>query len=66
MTVLAIRNYFGNYLSRARCWATGHVRGVRLFERDAEEPGVDHFECPRCMATWTRKARKPKAEGSAH
>jgi len=36
------------------CWWLGHPRG-KFFSRINTERGVERtYQCPRCLATWTR------------
>jgi hypothetical protein len=46
------------------CWWTGkHRRGVRLkMVNSTSTIPLDHFECPRCKAMWSRKKRTRKAK----
>lgn len=47
-------------LGRIICWAKGHRRGHYF----SDTPTHKVYRCPRCHATWTRKA-KPKPEQSS-
>lgn len=43
-------------IGKLKCWWKGHKRG----KRDTDKPVIDGhipFRCPRCKATWTRKAK---------
>lgn len=46
-------------IGKLLCWLWGHKRGKRdnsfVFAIEHNEQG---YRCPRCGATWTRKARK--------
>jgi len=42
------------------CKWKGHRRGRYLPTEGEMLHDVRTYECPRCLATWTRKARKPK------
>lgn len=45
-------------IARLKCLLFGHLRGKRLTEvTTTSTVPVNHFRCPRCSATWTRKAK---------
>lgn len=58
-------------IAKLICLIRGHKRGRRLSPQDGESPaswtlgkaaeayknGFHIFQCPRCTAAWTRKAR---------
>jgi hypothetical protein len=47
-------------IARLICWINGHKRGKRLYASSMpadEFKGKNVFRCPRCGATWTRKAK---------
>ena len=46
------------FLRRLICWKKGRVRGRREGEREIDGALYTVFRCPRCSATWTRKARQ--------
>lgn len=47
-------------LGKLRCWWSGkHARGKRL--ANAGDTDERMYACPRCGATWTKKARKGRA-----
>lgn len=48
-------------LGRFWCWATKHKRGVRVVEPYSLQRHP-LYRCPRCGATWSRKARKAKVK----
>lgn len=52
-------NTFSQLLGRLVCAAMGHKRGKRLGVSCISLMAT--FECPRCLTTWTRKARKGTA-----
>ena len=45
-----------HFIAKAQCYFLGHRRGRRV----SNIGGLVAYSCPRCSATWTRKARKPK------
>lgn len=47
-------------IARLICFFKGHKRGKRLTASMATTTStspVNTYECPRCRATWTRKAK---------
>lgn len=47
-----------NLIARLKCWRYGHQRGRRMSEVTfTSTTPLNHFECPRCKATWTRKVK---------
>lgn len=45
-------------IARLLCWLQGHKRGKRLTEvTTTSTVPTNHFQCPRCGAQWSRKAK---------
>lgn len=46
-------------IAKIICYFKGHRRGKLFLKGTAARPAVEWntYECPRCKATWTRKAK---------
>lgn len=45
-------------IARLKCWRYGHKRGKRVGQATSSNGKTfNDFQCPRCTATWTRKAK---------
>ncbi len=45
-------------IARLKCLLFGHKRGKRIDAVGSTSTvPMNHYQCPRCKATWTRKAK---------